>query len=74
MRIANDELLSMGITSVQDASSHNSIEQWEMFRRWKEKGFLKPRVRMMLGTRSFSAHMKQDFEPKWMKASFAPAG
>ena len=49
MKIANDELLSMGITSIQDASSHNGIEQWKMFHRWKEKGFLKPRVVMMLG-------------------------
>jgi len=74
MRIANDELLSMGITSVQDASSHNSIEQWEMFRRWKEKGFLKPRVRMMLGTRSFSAHMKQDFETQMDESQLRPGG
>ena len=49
IRIANDELLSMGITSIQDASSHNGIEQWKMFRRWKDAGFLKPRVGMMLG-------------------------
>jgi predicted amidohydrolase YtcJ len=49
MKIANDELLSMGITSIQDASSHNGIEQWKMFRHWKEKGFLRPRVVMMLG-------------------------
>ena len=49
IRIANDELLSMGITSIQDASSHNGIEQWKMFRRWKDTGFLKPRVVMMLG-------------------------
>jgi len=62
MRIANDELLSMGITSIQDASSHNGIEQWRMFHRWKDKGFLKPRVAMMLGTESFAAYRKQDFE------------
>ncbi len=62
MRIANDELPSMGITSVQDASSHNGIQQWKMFRRWKEKGFLRLRVVMMLGTESFSAYRKEDFE------------
>jgi predicted amidohydrolase YtcJ len=50
IKIANDELLSMGITSIQDASSHNGIEQWKMFHRWKEKEFLKPRLVMMLGT------------------------
>jgi predicted amidohydrolase YtcJ len=62
MEKANDELLSLGITSVQDASSHNGIEQWKMLRRWKEKGFLKPRVVVMLSTESFSAYRKQDFE------------
>ncbi len=64
MKIANDELLSMGITSIQDASSHNGIEQWKMFRRWKDTGFLKPRVVMMLGKESFSAYRKQDFQTR----------
>ena len=61
MRIANDELLSMGITSIQDASSHNGIEQWRMFRRWKEPGFLKPRVAMMLGVNHFYEYQESDF-------------
>ena len=64
MRIANEELLSMGITSVQDASSHNGIEQWKMFCHWKEKGLLKPRLTMMLGTEGFSVYRREDFEPK----------
>jgi predicted amidohydrolase YtcJ len=64
MRVANNELLSMGITSIQDASSHNGLEQWKMFRRWKDTGFLKPRITMMLGTESFSAYKEQDFEPE----------
>jgi hypothetical protein len=67
MLIANDQLLSMGITSIQDASSHNGIDQWRMFHRWKEKGFLKPRVTMMLGTESFSAYRKEDFESQMDK-------
>ena len=74
MKIANDELLSMGITSIQDASSHNGIEQWKLFRRWKEKGFLKPRVVMMLGTESFSAFRKQDFESQTDKSQLRLAG
>jgi len=74
MKIANDELLSMGITSVQDASSHNGIEQWKMFCRWKEKGLLKPRVVMMLGTESFSAYRKQDFETRTGKSHLRLGG
>jgi predicted amidohydrolase YtcJ len=65
IRIANDELLSAGITSIQDASSHNGIEQWKMFHRWKEKGFLKPRVMMMHGIQSFSAYRSKDFETQY---------
>ena len=41
MKIANDELLSKGITSIQDASSHNGIEQWKMFRPLEGYGILK---------------------------------
>lgn len=74
MRIANDELLSMGITSIQDASSHNGIEQWRMFRRWKEKGLLKPRVVMMLGSESFSVYRKEDFETQTDKSQLRLGG
>jgi predicted amidohydrolase YtcJ len=74
MRIANNELLSMGITSVQDASSYNGIEQWKMFHRWKEKGFLKPRVIMMLGTQSFFAHREQDFKTRLDKSQLCLGG
>ena len=74
IKVANDELLSMGITSIQDASSHNGIEQWKMFRRWKEKEILKPRVRMMLGIQSFSAYRKQDFETQFDKSQLRLGG
>ncbi len=46
---ANRELLALGITSIQDASSLNDMGRWSMFRSWKEKSLLKPRVSMMLG-------------------------
>ena len=74
MRIASDELLSMGITSIQDASSHNGIEQWKMFCRWKEKGLLKPKVVMMLGTESFSSYWKEDFETQTDKSQLRLGG
>jgi hypothetical protein len=74
MKKANDELLSMGITSIQDASSHNGIEQWKTFRRLKEKGFLKPRVTMMLGSESFSVYRKEDFKTKIDKTQLRLGG
>ena len=64
----------MGITSIQDASSHNGIEQWKMFCRWKETGFLKPRVVMMLGSESFSAYRKKDFETQTDKSQLRLGG
>jgi len=74
MKIANDELLSVGITSIQDASSHNGIEQWKMFHRWKETSFLRPRVVMMLGTESFPIYRKQDFETELDKNQLRLSG
>ena len=74
VKIASDELLSMGITSIQDASSHNGIEQWKMFGRWKEKGFIKPRATMMLGTESFSAYRRKDFETQLDKSQLRLGG
>jgi predicted amidohydrolase YtcJ len=74
MKIANGELLSMGITSIQDASSGNGIEQWKMFRGWKDTDFLKPRVVMMLGIESFSAYRREDFETELDKSQLRLGG
>ncbi len=74
IKIANDELLSMGITSIQDASSHNGIEQWKMLRRWKENGLLKPRAVMMLGIESFSAYSEEDSEYELDKSQLRVRG
>ncbi|MBW1708916.1 MAG: amidohydrolase [Deltaproteobacteria bacterium] len=49
VKLANQELLSCGITSVQDASSRNDYSRFQQMRRWKADGFLKGRVVMMLG-------------------------
>ncbi len=46
-------LLAAGITSLQDATSHNGPTQWERFRKAKESGKLIPRIKMMLGIREF---------------------
>ena len=47
--LANQELPSLGITSIQDTSARNDIPRWNMFRRWQERGLLKLRVTMMMG-------------------------
>lgn len=51
--IANQELLSLGITSIQDATVYNDIERWKMFKSWKRDGLFTPRVNMMLGINGF---------------------
>ncbi|MDP2917064.1 MAG: amidohydrolase [Dehalococcoidia bacterium] len=47
MTLANRHYLSLGITSVQEATVTNNLEQWHTFRKFKDR--LKPRLYMMLG-------------------------
>ncbi len=47
--LANERILSCGITSVQDASSVNNRRRWKELERWKELGIFRPRVTMMAG-------------------------
>lgn len=59
-RLANEEMLSRGITSIQDASSQNNLQQWRLFRRWQESGDLALRVHMMLGLEAFDRFQRDD--------------
>jgi predicted amidohydrolase YtcJ len=61
VRLASRELLSLGITSIHDASPRNNLSRWEMFRGWKERGLLKSRVSMSFGVRSLDEYRAQDF-------------
>ena len=54
-------IVSLGITSIQDASSHNGIGQWKLFGKWKANGLLKPRLAMILGFEDFKDHQNQTF-------------
>jgi predicted amidohydrolase YtcJ len=54
MKLANKKLVSLGITSVQDASPRNDFQRWQMLQRWKTLGRFKPRVNMMLGAEAFA--------------------
>ncbi len=61
VRLANQKLLSLGITSLQDASSRNGTERWCMFEQWKKNGLLKPRINMMVGMEAFDQYQQQDY-------------
>ena len=62
VRLANEELLSLGITSIQDATSHNDIRCWNMFRQWKSEGIFRPGVTMMLGMKGFDEYRQQMYQ------------
>jgi predicted amidohydrolase YtcJ len=59
--LANQELSSLGITSIQDTSARNDISRWNMFQQWQEKGLLKLRVNMMMGWECFRERPEYNF-------------
>lgn len=61
IRMADREFISNGITSVHDASSQNDMEEWSLFKSWKKRGLLNPRVNMMLGIESFEENRVESF-------------
>ena len=63
--LANQQLLSQGITSVQDAGADNNPERWHALRKLKQDGSLTPRLTVMRG-----AYRLGDFE----QAGLTPSG
>lgn len=61
IQLANQKLLSHGITSLQDASPRNGIDRWRILKKWKEDGLLKPRITMMLGIEDIEELQNQSF-------------
>ena len=55
---ANEAFLSLGITSLQDATITNEVGRWNIYGRFKEKGLLKSRVYMMTGAEQI-AHFRE---------------
>ncbi len=52
----NSELLSLGITSIQDTTPHNDVKNWNMLKLWKTDNIFTPTVVMMIGVRGFSQY------------------
>jgi len=61
LALGSRKLLSLGITSVQDASAHNDLRQWELFREWKRRAIFAPRVTMMMGLKGFAEWQKEAY-------------
>ena len=67
MALANEEFLSHGITSLQDATWSDSPKRWQTLRRFKQRGELSPRISMMIGTDDL-----EEFEGKGLLTKSEP--
>ena len=61
INIANQKLLSFGITSLQDASHLNDVKRWKEICSWKEERLFNPRISFMLGSKGFEQFGKTGF-------------
>ena len=59
INLASRHYLSLGITSLQDATVVNDFRRWQTLRRLKEAGQLKSRVSMMLGSEALPEFLEQ---------------
>ncbi|MFH1169264.1 MAG: amidohydrolase [Chloroflexota bacterium] len=64
VKLAGEKLLSLGVTSIQDASPHNGLRHWLRFQRWKDSTVLKPRVSMMWSAGAFDEYRELGLAPK----------
>lgn len=53
IKLADQELISSGITTIHDASLQNDLKRCKLYGSWKEKGVLHPRLNVMIGNRYF---------------------
>jgi predicted amidohydrolase YtcJ len=70
----NDELLSHGITSVQDASATNDRKRWMRFEEIKARGLFRPRLVLMLGKNGFSEFRQSAFISRCNKTDMKLGG
>lgn len=52
MKLANQQYLSQGITSLQDTTWNNRYRRWQTWRQLVDRGIVSPRVSMLAGTES----------------------
>jgi hypothetical protein len=65
VKLANREYLSCGITSLGDTTVTNGPAEWVMLKKMHERGYLKPRLTIMLGLRHFDTILKNGFTPRY---------
>jgi len=65
IKLANDKYLSLGITSLQDATAHNGLDEWQTFKGLRESGALVPRLSVMMGIESLDQLRTSGFPPAY---------
>ncbi len=63
IRLANEKYISLGITSLQDATVHNGLREWQYFQRLRERGELVPRLWVMMGIDALGELQESGFHP-----------
>ncbi len=58
---ANETLLSLGITSIQDATWHNGMRSWNQLQKWKDEGIFRPAITMMFGVDGFREYRQKGY-------------
>ncbi len=61
VRLFNVQCLSMGITSLQDATHTNTPERWRLFEDIRERGLLTPEVTLMAGAANLPDFLREGF-------------
>jgi predicted amidohydrolase YtcJ len=65
VRLASEQYLSWGITSLQDATVHNGLNEWRTFQGLRKQGLLVPRVSMMCGLDGLRELRDNGFSPRY---------
>jgi predicted amidohydrolase YtcJ len=63
VKLANEQYLSQGLTSLQDATFVNDLKRWQHYQSFIENGLLKSRVYMMIGTNTIKELQDTGMEP-----------
>ncbi len=64
IRLADEKYLSLGITSLQDATVQNRLEEWRTFQRLRERGELTPRLSVMMGIDALGELKESGLSPR----------
>ncbi|MDY6917685.1 MAG: amidohydrolase [Chloroflexota bacterium] len=63
-RLANERYLCAGITSLQDATAHNRLDEWALLKGFKERGLLAPRLSVMVSLDALEELQDGGFPPR----------